>query len=61
MTLLWAKKDFDRAPLVHGYVPGGRLLKGQLEIEDLARVDLPVPDEFDQLGQVVADGRESES
>src|SRR5205807_5546997 len=45
------EQDFDRSPPVHGLVAGGCLLKGQFEVEDLARVDLAVPDQVDQLGQ----------
>jgi len=33
------KEDLDLSPLVHSLVAGGGLLKGQFEVEDLARVD----------------------
>ena len=40
---------------VHGPVAVGGLLEGQFEVEDLAGVDLPVPDPVDQVGQEPAD------
>src|SRR4029450_11316499 len=43
------KQDLDRLPRVHGLIAGGRLLERKLEVEDPARVDLPVPDQVDQL------------
>src|SRR6266511_4812265 len=45
------EQRLDRAAFVHGAVPLGDLLERQGEVEDLARVDLAVPDEVDQLGQ----------
>src|ERR671916_359154 len=39
------------AALVHSLVPLGGLIERQGEVEDLAWVDLAVPDELDQLGQ----------
>src|SRR5215212_7000019 len=50
----WAKKRLDRLALVHRAVALGGLLQRQVEIEDLAGVDLLVPDEVDQLGQEAA-------
>jgi hypothetical protein len=44
------QEHLDRLPLIHCLVAGAGLLKRQFEIEDLARVDLVVPDQVDQLG-----------
>ena len=33
---------------------GRGFIEGQLEVEDLARVDLSVPDQLDQIGQEAA-------
>src|SRR3982751_1864076 len=44
------------APLVHRLVPLGRLLEREGEIEDLAWVDLPVPDQLDEIREEAADG-----
>jgi hypothetical protein len=44
------EEDFDGAALVHGLVAGGGLVEGELEVEDFAGVDLPVPDQVDQFG-----------
>jgi hypothetical protein len=40
----------DRAALVHRAVALRHLLERQLQVEDFAGVDLPVPDQVDQLG-----------
>src|SRR4029079_12643730 len=53
-TGLGLQKSLDRAPLVHGPVALGDLGQRKNEVEDLARVDLPVPDQLDQLGQEAA-------
>ena len=45
------QEDLDRLALVHRAIAVGGLLERQLEVEDLARVDLAVPDKVDQLGQ----------
>src|SRR5918993_1027815 len=45
------EERFDGAAFVHGLVALGGLLEGQFEAEDLAGVDLPVPDQVDELGQ----------
>lgn len=55
MASSWAKQDLDGAPLVHGLVPGTCPLERQFEIEDLPWVDLAVPDEVNQLRQVLPD------
>src|SRR3954452_1024469 len=46
-----AQEDLDDAPLVHRGVAGGGLGQGQLEVEDLAGVDLAGPDAVDEVGQ----------
>src|ERR671935_111957 len=45
------------AALVHGAVALGDLVQGQLQVEHLAGVDRPVPDQVDQLGQEAAHRR----
>jgi hypothetical protein len=37
------QEDLDGAALIHRLVTLGSLVKGTLEVEDLARVDLAVP------------------
>src|SRR4051812_8199063 len=54
LTPSWAQERLDRLALVHGAVALRGLFQRQLEVEDLARVDLPVPDEIHQLGQEAA-------
>src|SRR5512135_2073174 len=46
-----AQQRLDRATLVHRLVALGGLLQRQGEVEDLARIDLAVADQLDQLGQ----------
>jgi hypothetical protein len=46
-----AQKRFDRPPFIHRPVALRHLVQGQGQVEDLARVDLPLPDQVDQLGQ----------
>src|SRR5215208_5997524 len=53
---LWPQEYLDRLALVHRAVGGGGLVERELEVEDLARVDLAVPDEVDELGQEAAHG-----
>src|SRR5829696_7955975 len=48
---LRAQQRLDRAALVHRAVALRHLLQRQGQVEDLAGVDLPVPDQLDQLGQ----------
>ena len=50
----WAEEDLDRSPLIHRPVTLGGLLERQFEVEDLARVDLAVPDQVDQFGYEAA-------
>jgi hypothetical protein len=50
----WAEEYLDRLPPVHGLVAGEGLVEGEFEVEDLARVDLAVPDQLDELGQEAA-------
>src|SRR4051812_3242556 len=49
---LRTQQDLDCAALVHGAIAFRNLGKGQDEVEDLAGVDLAVPHEVDELGQV---------
>src|SRR5215218_6246124 len=51
---LWPQEYLDRLALVHRTVGGGGLVERELEVEDLARVDLAVPDEVDEFGQEAA-------
>src|SRR6478752_2726452 len=50
------QQHLGRTALIHRLVPLGCLVEGQREVEDDAGVDLAVPDELDQLGQVGAHG-----
>ena len=45
------EQDLGGGALVHRLVALGSLLEREGEVEDLAGVDLAVPDELDQLGQ----------
>jgi ATP-NAD kinase C-terminal domain len=49
-----AQEHLDRFSLVHCPVAGGGFVERQFEVEDLARVDLAIPDQVDQLGQKAA-------
>jgi hypothetical protein len=49
------KQSFDGAALVHGLVALSGLFQEQLEVEDLAGVNGPVPDQVNQLGQEPVD------
>src|SRR3954449_6728108 len=49
-----SQQGLDGAALVHGPVSLGGLVEGHGEVEDLAGVDLPVPDEIDELWQEAA-------
>src|SRR5207249_7163272 len=51
------EQRLDGAALVHGTVALRDLVEGQGQVEDLAGIDLAVPDEVDQLGQEAADRR----
>src|SRR5574337_69570 len=48
---LRAQQRLDRAALVHGAIALRHLVERQSQIEDLAGVDLSVPDQINQLGQ----------
>src|SRR3954447_9810896 len=48
------QEHLDRPALVHRPVALGGLLERQGEVEDLARIDLAVADELDELGQEAA-------
>src|ERR671913_138557 len=50
------EQHFRGGALVHRLVALRRLVQREGEVEDLAGVDLAVPDEQDQLGQVLRDG-----
>jgi hypothetical protein len=41
------EQHLDRLPFVHGPVAGSSLVERQIEMENLARVDLTVPDQLD--------------
>src|SRR6478752_3825159 len=45
------EQGLDGAAFVHRLVAFGGVLQGQGEVEHLAGVDGPVPDQVDQLGQ----------
>jgi hypothetical protein len=49
------QQDLYGAAFVHRPVGVGGLLQPQFEVEDPAGVDRPLPDQVDQLGQVLAD------
>src|SRR3954452_15175284 len=49
-----SQQGLDGAALVHGPVSLGGLVEGHGEVEDLAGVDLPIPDEIDERGQEAA-------
>src|SRR6266487_1501247 len=51
---LWTQKRLDRPPLVHCTVALRDALEGQGQVEHLAGIDFPVPDQIDQLGQEAA-------
>src|SRR5438270_13766506 len=46
------EQHLDGAAFVHGTVALGNLRHGQFQVEYFAGVDLPVPHQVDQLGQV---------
>src|SRR5438128_3165858 len=52
----WSQQRLDRAALIHCAVGFRHLVERQGDVEDLPRVDLPVPHQLDQLGQVAAHG-----
>src|SRR5207244_6663693 len=53
----WPEQCLDGSAFVHGAVALGDVVEGQGEVENLAGVDLAVPDEVDQLGQEAAHRR----
>jgi hypothetical protein len=53
-ALLRAQEHLDGFSLVHSPVAGGGFVKRQFEVEDLARFDLAIPDQVDQLGEKAA-------
>src|SRR5947208_4192312 len=52
----WTQQRLDRATLIHHAVTLRHLLERQRQVEDLAGIDLTLPHEVDQLGQVAAHG-----
>ena len=50
-----AEEDLDGLPGIHRLVAGRCLVQRQLEVEHLAGVDPPVPDQVNELGQEPAD------
>src|SRR5215213_1098934 len=54
-SVLRAQQRLDRAALVHRAVALSHLLQRQAQVENLAGVDLPVPDQLDKLGQEAPD------
>src|SRR5437867_12771863 len=55
----WTQQRLDRATLIHRAVTVRDLLERQRQVEDLAGIDLALPHEVDQLGQVAAYGGRS--
>jgi len=53
------EQDLGGGALVHGLVALGCLVEREGEVEDLAGVDLAVPDELDEVGQVATYGGRS--
>src|SRR3954466_9282686 len=53
----WTQEHLDGVPLIHRAVPLGGAVERELEVEDLAGVDLTLPDAFDEVGQESAHGR----
>jgi hypothetical protein len=45
-SALRAQEDLDRVALVDGLVVGGGLIERHVEVEDLAGVDLAIPDQL---------------
>src|SRR5438132_6082389 len=54
-SVVHGQQRLDGAAFVHGAVALGDLIEGELEVEDLAGVDLTVPDEVDELRKEPAD------
>src|SRR5437773_3752867 len=52
----WTQQRLDRATLIHRAVTVRDLLERQRQVEDLAGIDLALPREVDQRGQVAAYG-----
>ena len=50
----WLQQHHDGAAFIHGAVASCHLCKRQGQVEDLAGVDLSVPDQVDQFWQVIA-------
>ena len=56
-ALLWTQQSFNRAALVHRAIPFGHLIEREREVEDLAWVDLPVPNLLDQFWKIASHRR----
>src|SRR2546429_4659618 len=54
-SVVHGQQRLDGAAFVHGAVALGDLIEGEREVEDLAGIDLAVPDEVDELGKEPAD------
>src|SRR6266404_1352398 len=52
----WTQQRLDRATLIHRAVTLRDLLERQRQVEDLAGIDLALPHDVDQLGQVATYG-----
>jgi hypothetical protein len=52
VSRLRPQKGLDRATLVHSAIALRNLIEGQGQVEYLARIDLAVPHEVDEFGQV---------
>src|SRR5438128_9346704 len=50
-TSLRHQQRLDRPALVHRTIPFGHLFERQPEVEDLAGINLAIPDQINQLGQ----------
>src|SRR5262245_56216375 len=48
------EQRLDRPAFIHGAVALRNLVERQGQVEDLPRIDLLVPDELDEIGQVAA-------
>jgi hypothetical protein len=53
-SISWPQQRLDGAAFVHRAVASGHLIEGQGQVEDLARVNLPVSVQVDQFRQEAA-------
>src|SRR5215203_4444043 len=54
LSRLGAQQHLDCTTVIHRLIALGHLVERQLQVEHLARVDLPVPDQLDELRQEAA-------